>query len=324
MVSCDIRHLGVLAMMKKGNRHFLTVLLFMTTIMLVDFANAVGRNEKLKPFVLAYNGPGELELKTESVKSNLEQAGFQVVGDYSPYANSRVIIATSNFLQKISQKSEFGSFGAVQRISVVDYNGKIQIAYINPVYLSQAYRLKDDLQSVRDKLNSAVGNLVEFGARGVKARKLRKYHYTFGMEYFDEPYRLAEYDSYSAAVKAVEKNLSKNNVGVAKVYRLDIKGTNKTLFGVSRTAPTEDEKYMDDVFIMGNVDFKELKQAAYLPYEILVEGNQVLALHMRFRMAVHFPDLKMMGSNSFMNLMPSPNAIQRALTLAVGGSVDEF
>ena len=30
--------------------------------------------------------------------------------------------------------------------------------------------------------------------------------------------------------------------------------------------------------------------------------------------------LKMMGSNSFMNIMPSPNAIQKALTAVAGGS----
>ncbi|MCA1804590.1 MAG: hypothetical protein LC646_04425 [Xanthomonadaceae bacterium] len=67
------------------------------------------------------------------------------------------------------------------------------------------------------------------------------------------------------------------------------------------------------------VDFEELKQNAYLPYEVMVMGNKVIALHMRFRMAVHFPGLKMMGSNSFMKLMSSPEAIRKALAEAVGG-----
>jgi len=52
----------------------------------------------------------------------------------------------------------------------------------------------------------------------------------------------------------------------------------------------------------------------------MVTGNLVVALHMRFRMAVHYPDLKMMGENSFMKLMPSPEAIRKALTVAVGGN----
>ena len=34
----------------------------------------------------------------------------------------------------------------------------------------------------------------------------------------------------------------------------------------------------------------------------------------------HFPDLKMMGKNSFMNIMTSPSAIQKALAAAAGGT----
>jgi hypothetical protein len=71
---------------------------------------------------------------------------------------------------------------------------------------------------------------------------------------------------------------------------------------------------------MGVVDFDELKGTAYLPYEIMVDGTDVVALNMRFRMAVHYPDLKMMGKNSFMTLMSSPGAIQKALTAAAGGT----
>ena len=150
------------------------------------------------------------------------------------------------------------------------------------------------------------------------ARKLRKYHYTFGMEYFDDPYQLAEYKSHKDAVAAIEKNLAQGVAGVTKVYRLDLPN-NVTVFGVARKAPSEAEHDMDEQYIMTEVDFDELKGTAYLPYEMMVYGNKVVALHMRFRMAVHYPDLKMMGKNSFMNIMPSPNAIQQALTAAAGG-----
>jgi hypothetical protein len=39
---------------------------------------------------------------------------------------------------------------------------------------------------------------------------------------------------------------------------------------------------------------------------------------MRFRMALHYPDLKMVGENSFMNIMPSPNAIFKAFKAVAG------
>ncbi|UCE77674.1 MAG: hypothetical protein JSU62_05760, partial [Gammaproteobacteria bacterium] len=140
-----------------------------------------------------------------------------------------------------------------------------------------------------------------------------------GMEYFDNPYELAEYQSHKEAVAAIENNLAQGVAGVTKVYRLDLPN-NVTVFGVARKAPSEEERDMDEQYIMTEVDFDELKGTAYLPYEMMVYGNKVVALHMRFRMAVHYPDLKMMGKNSFMNIMPSPNAIQKALTAAAGGS----
>ncbi|NNK33799.1 MAG: hypothetical protein HKP02_11785, partial [Xanthomonadales bacterium] len=40
--------------------------------------------------------------------------------------------------------------------------------------------------------------------------------------------------------------------------------------------------------------------------------DDVEALHMRFRMAVHFPDLNMMGEHGFTKLMASPGATEDA------------
>ncbi len=85
------------------------------------------------------------------------------------------------------------------------------------------------------------------------------------------------------------------------------------------TGEGDNGKYHDDAYQMSVVDFKEYKSSAYLPYQVLVVDGEVIALHMRFRMAVHFPDLSMMGKHSFMTLMPSPKAIQGALTAAVNG-----
>ena len=80
---------------------------------------------------------------------------------------------------------------------------------------------------------------------------------------------------------------------------------------------------MDDKFIMSEIDFKPIRSTAHLPYEILVSGDEAEALHARFRIAINFPDLSMMGDNSFMNIMPSPDAIQEALTEVAGGEVED-
>ena len=57
-------------------------------------------------------------------------------------------------------------------------------------------------------------------------------------------------------------------------------------------------------------------------YDILVSDNKVYALYARFRIAISFPDLSMMGANSFMNIMKAPEAIREALALTSGGKKD--
>ncbi|MCW9039002.1 MAG: hypothetical protein OQJ76_00765, partial [Rhodospirillales bacterium] len=74
-------------------------------------------------------------------------------------------------------------------------------------------------------------------------------------------------------------------------------------------------------YIMSQIDFKPLRSSAHLPYEMLVSGGKVYALYARFRIAINFSDLSMMGSNSFMSIMECPTTIERALTRAAGGKV---
>ena len=143
------------------------------------------------------------------------------------------------------------------------------------------------------------------------------------MEYFDEPNELASYNSQAEAVAAVEKNLAAGAGGTFKVYRIDIPGTKQTVFGVGMKAGADGNKYMDDAFIMNEIDFKDNRSTAHIPYEMLVNGGDIEGLHSRFRIAVNFPDLSMMGSNSFMNIMPSPDAVRDAMTAAAGGDIDE-
>ena len=55
------------------------------------------------------------------------------------------------------------------------------------------------------------------------------------------------------------------------------------------------------------------------PYEALVNGNEAEALHMRFRMAAHFPDLSIMFKHHFTKSMSSPRATGKVLEWVVPG-----
>jgi len=283
--------------------------------------SAAAEEALLKPFVLGYRGAGTIADKTIVVKSALGAQGFRIEGEYAPYSDALVIAATSDELLYIAAKSERGGFGAAVRVSITKVGNEIQVAYTNPVYMANAYRMQGDLSGVAAKLATALGRMAEFGAKGLTPKKLRSYHYMFGMEFFDEPSELARYGSYEEAVAAVESGLSAKLAGVSKVYRIDVPGKKEAVFGVALKAATEAEMPMDDRYIMSEIDFKDIRSTAHLPYEILVSGNNIYALYARFRIAISFPDLSMMGNNSFMNIMSSPEAIRKALTTAVGGKL---
>jgi hypothetical protein len=174
-----------------------------------------------------------------------------------------------------------------------------------------------DLKGTQDKLQAALGKIEEFGAKGLPAEKLRKYHYMMMMPYFDEPDRLVMHADHAAAVKAVEDGLAAGKQGVTKVYRVDVPGKKEVVFGVAMKGEGKD-KIMDDKFIMSEIDFKDVKSAAHLPYEVLVVDRYVYALSARFRIAASFPDLAMTGENSFMRIMECPEAIKKALAYTSG------
>ncbi len=270
----------------------------------------------LKPFVLASKGAGTVAEKAEQTKSALTGAGFNVVGNYSPYADAQILIVTNDELKKNAAASEHGGFGLAQRVAVTKVKDEIQVSYTNPVYMASAYRMKGDLSATAKSLETAIGKVEEYGAKGMTAAQARKYHYTVGMEYFDEPSELAEYASYDEAVKAVDAKLGSNKNGVSKVYRIDVPGKQETLFGVAMKG-SGDNKAMDDRYLMSEIDFRETKSTAHLPYDVLVSGPKVYALYARFRIAINFPDLSMMGSNSFMNIMAAPEAIRTTLQKTV-------
>jgi len=306
-----------------------TVLIIVSAIFIFcSPAVLIAADEKVKPFVLGSNEAGSLSDKITGVKSELEKAGFTIAGEYSPYEGTHIVIVTNDQLKKAAASHDRAGYIAAQRVSITDINGKIQISYTYPLYMAAAYQVKADLADVTSSLKSALGFDHLYGPdEGKTLTEMGGYHYMFGMEYFDDSLDLNELASYEKAIEVVEKNLKTGNTGAFKVYRIDIPGTQQTLVGVGmkliKKNGVSGDKSMDDQFIMSEIDFKEIRSAAHLPYEILIRGKKIEALHARFRIAINFTDLAMMGDHSFMNIMATPNAIQQVLTAVAGGSIDD-
>jgi hypothetical protein len=293
---------------------FITITLFALLI-----AASAAADTTYRPFVLASVSEDGLEARTNATLEALKDAGFSIAGTHGPVQDSLVIVATSDELLAVAAASDRGGYAAAQRISVTERNGRTEVAYVNPLYLQYAYRLEADMQPVADALAGALGSVETFGSeKGLTAKKLGKYNYMIGMQKFDDPSELGSFGSFDEAVAAVSAGLAQQGDALTQVYRIDIPGKQQAVIGVAMKATDEEEQPIDEAFQLSIVDFEGNAKTAYFPYEILVNGGEVEALHMRFRMAVHFPDLPMMGAHGFTKLMSSPGATEDALESVTG------
>jgi hypothetical protein len=290
----------------------------------VVFALTVGNSfaaEILMPFVLAGSSSGDVNTVSEQVKSKLTAGGFEVVGEYSPYADANIIIVTNDALKAHAAKTEFGAYGAMVRISVTRNGDSTEITYTNPIYTSGVYRMASNLSDIRAAMETALGAKQDFGSeKDLTYDDLGGYHYMIMMEYFTDPSELAEYDSQAEAVKAVEDSLAAGMGGTAKVYRIDIPGKDETVFGVALKGVDADD-CSGDKYIMGLIDKATPRSTPHLPYEIVVSDGIAYALYARFRIAINWPHLPMIVSDTgatFFNIMCAPDAIEEALIMASG------
>lgn len=285
-----------------------------TFLILLSVASSGIAAEKLKPYILATGSTSDFPTTVEQVKQALQKQQFRVIGEYTPYEQAHIIVVTNDDLIALAEREPNAAYLSAQRVSVTQTRSGLQVAYTNPLYYAHAYRVSGDVQSVSEKLAAALGAVESFGSKGMTPDKLRKYHYSFGMEYFDDPLELARYNSHQEALRAVTGSLAEGRGGTGQVYRIDIPRADIAVFGVALSDGMANDKRVMDV-----IDHKELKQTPHLPYELLVVGRKVVALAPRFRIAIDFPDLRMMGENGFTQIMATPEAIQKSLVLAAGG-----
>jgi hypothetical protein len=297
---------------------------FFSVVLCILFISAIATQAmaaKLKPFVLGDTPAGDMKTVVDTVSEKLIAQGFIFAGSYSPFPEATVICVTHDDILTAAGAAKNGGFGAAQRIAVTELDGKLQVSYMNPIYLGVAYGL-GNLETIAGKLDAALGHTMEFGAEGVEENKLGpgKYHYKILMPYFEDIDVLNTFDSYQTAVSTVEKNLAEGAGGTSKVYRIDLPNKEVSVFGVGilqGDGPDSGDKDTDKE-ILGIIDYKEIRSTAYLPYELMVQGNEVIALRGRYRIAVHFPDTPMTGSHGFTQIMSSPGGIKKALEAVAG------
>ena len=251
-----------------------------------------------KPYLMA-------DVVSTEIKTKLKEQSFEIIGEYKPFADVLIIIITGETLKKVAVQSDFGGYGAIQRIAIT---GDDQVFYTNPTYMAHIYRMNNDLAEVTARLQKALGSKGEFGSKeGMTEKQLRNYKYMWGMPDFEDQIELVEHGSYEKAIRAVETGLKTGKGGTKFIYRLDMPEKDETVFGMGLTEGDGADKPIMETL-------EKMTNAAYMPYEILVSENKVYMLHGRFRIAFSFPDLKM--GTFIMKIRRAPRAIEAAARAA--------
>lgn len=273
----------------------------------------------LAPFIEGTTLDGSLDQADKSTQAALTKAGFEVVGHYSPVKNVVVLSITNPSMLQNAVATPRGGYGAAVSISLEEQNGKTLVSYMNPSYVAAGYRLASDNSSVTQSLAKVLGSVKSFGAKPRTAAQLHDYQYAFGMETFNDPIDLGGYPSFSAADQKITSRLQAKKDGVGLVYKIKLPTKDEIVYGVDLSSSNADA---NGVQLIDSVDTGKPHRYAFLPYEVLLKDKEAEALSLRFRMALFFPDLPMMGGDaSFFKLRNAPDAIKNNLRKALGGTV---
>jgi hypothetical protein len=275
--------------------------------------------QTLQPYTMGVELDVDMPDVIEQTISSLNQHELEVVGQYMP-ANDKnrwIIVVTHPELLKASELiGGLAGFAATLRVGITRENEKTNVSYTNPVYWGNAYyrdefsKVEGHYTKVEQAFKNAMNGLGDFkgdgfgSEKGVTVEKLRKYHYMFGMPYFEDVEDLEDFDSHGVAVKEIDARLNKGVPNVKLVYKVEIPNSKLTLYGLALSGEDGEAKFLP------TIDITEPKHTAFLPYEMLVNDKEVVMLHGRFRIALSFPDLTM---GTFTKIMSTPGDIEDML-----------
>jgi len=142
------------------------------------------------------------------------------------------------------------------------------------------------------------GSLQEPFGGELSTEKLMKYRYMAGMPKFGKAVSLAAFDSYDQGLVAIQQGLSRGE-NTLKVYEIVCDSKETAVFGIGINDAEKGEAHFLPIIGESHV--------AAMPYEIVLQGNEVTMLHGRYRFALHWPELTM---KTFTKIMSSPGDVE--------------
>lgn len=288
----------------------LTGILGLIFLLSASFAEA----DTIETYLSLGSLEGSVAQAEEKVKSALEAGGFSVIGTYSPAGDPALhsIVFTRGDLQEaLAPLEKTRMLAAALKVGLKEADGKVAVSIVNPEFLFRAYTQKEfskaegALMKIHNDVIAALGpdkgfgKPKPFGGGGLKAEKLYKYHYMFGMEYFHDMVSLnRKAKSFDELIGNIEKNLEAKKGGAEKVYTILLPDKKIAVYGVALTDKDQGEPHFLPIIGTDHV--------AAMPYELIVIDNNAFMLHGRYRIAIHWPALTML---TFGKIMSTPGDI---------------
>lgn len=287
-------------------------------VLVIGLTTAAGQEGNLQPYLLHQVTTGNLTQTADQVAASLEAAGLQVLGRYQPAGDSlRLVLAITgdDLLAAVADGKPSAGFAAALRVAITRQDGQLVVSSQNPHYWANAY-FQSDYPAVAGRIDAFTELLVKtlsgdqsgggsaFGSdQDLDADDLRRYHYMFGMPYFEDLVELATFPSFDEAVATIEANLASSQVA-HQVFQVQVPGKAIRLYGIALGGERGEGRFLPII------DIADQKHTAFLPYGLLVMDGEVVMLHGRFRIALSYPDLTMA---TFTKIMATPGDIKKMM-----------
>ena len=229
------------------------------------------------------------------VKSALRDNGLKIVGEYDAMQNSNyhIIAYTDGTLKNDASKKD-RAFAAVQKVMISKVDK--QLVFTNPEYFLHAFLQDDykanDAKKLNTTLAKAFGKL-EGSKEVLEDDDIAGYHFMMGMPYYEDMIEVAKGKDLA---DKLETNAADNIV-----FKMQV--GNAILYGIAMPTEKGEKYYLSEI--------KGEKNAAFLPYMVMIEGDEAKILHPKYYLAISYPNLSM---GEFMSISGTPGDIEEYMT----------
>ncbi len=255
----------------------------------------------LEPYILIGESGKSVERTAKELIGRLFMRNIEIVGKYHPAGDSNryvIVVTDPNLLAVAGSSKETAGYLAAMRIAITRVGELTYVSCQEPEYWAHAY-LQEDYSAVagqlaifRRKLLRAMpkmrGRFMRpYGgsaARPMTPAKLRTYHYRRRTESLEDLITLATFGSFEEAVAAMQTGLEALS-NLEAVFEVAVPGKQVRLYGISLEGDRGEQE------ILNLLEIDRFRHTGALPYELLVTGNQVVMLPIRYRLPLNSPSM---------------------------------